>query len=63
MYKVESSDFFQFIKENENAKKELMESLEKHNLLSLEKNKQENVMLDAMIKLAKSTTLTLANLT
>lgn len=53
MYKVESSDFFQFIKENENAKKELMESLEKHNLLSLEKNKQENVMLDAMIKLAK----------
>ena len=40
-----------------------MESLEKHNLLSLEKNKQENVMLDAMIKLAKSTTLTLANLT
>lgn len=30
-----------------------MESLEKHNLLSLEKNKQEDVMLDAMIKLAK----------
>lgn len=53
MYKVESSDFFQFIKENENAKKELMESLEKHNLLSLEKNKQEDVMLDTMIKLAK----------
>ncbi len=53
MYKVGASDFFQFIKENENAKKELMESLEKHNLLSLEKNKQEDVMLDAMIKLAK----------
>lgn len=53
MYKVEASDFFQFIKENENAKKELMESLENHKLLSLEKNKQEDVMLDIMIKLAK----------
>ena len=38
---------------NENAKKELMETLEKQDMLSLEKNRQENVMLDAIIKVAK----------
>lgn len=53
MNKDKTKDFFQFIKENEAAKKELMENLEKHDLLALEKNKQEDVMLDAMIKLAK----------
>lgn len=38
---------------NESAKKELMETLEKQDMLLLEKNRQENVVLDAIIKVAK----------
>ncbi len=53
MNKYEVKDFFQFMAGNENAKKELMETLEKQDMLSLEKNRQENVMLDAIIKVAK----------
>lgn len=53
MNKVSANDFFHFIKENENAKRELIENLEEHDLFALEKSKQENIMLDVMIKLAK----------
>ena len=53
MNKYEVNDFFQFMAGNESAKKELIKTLEKHDLLALEKNRQENVTLDAIIKVAK----------